>query len=97
MKYTQLLILAIATAHVSAADWPQFHGPNRDNISTDKGLLKAWSEGGASRIWEAAGIGEGYSSVADPASYSRELCRSDDRIKKVLKEGGMPTHSKMSD
>lgn len=64
MKYTQVLLLAIATAHVSAADWPQFHGPNRDNISTDKGLLKAWPEGGPLRIWEAAGIGEGYSTVA---------------------------------
>ena len=64
MKYTQLLILAIATAHVSAADWPQFQGPNRNNISTDKGLLKAWPEGGPSRILEAAGIGEGYSTVS---------------------------------
>jgi len=64
MKYTLLLILAIASAHVSAADWPQFHGPNRNNKSPDKGLLKAWPEGGPSRIWEAAGIGEGYSTVA---------------------------------
>ncbi len=64
MKYTLLLILAIAAAHVSAADWPQFHGPNRNNKSPDKGLLKAWPEGGPSRIWEAAGIGEGYSTVS---------------------------------
>jgi len=64
MEYTQLLILVIAAANVSATNWPQFHGPNRDNISTDKRLLKAWPEGGPSRIWEAAGIGEGYSTVA---------------------------------
>ena len=64
MKYTLPLVLAIATATVSAADWPQFHGPNRDNKSTDKGLLKTWPEGGPSRIWEAAGIGRGYSTVA---------------------------------
>ena len=64
MKHTLPLILAIAVASVSAADWPQFHGPNRDNKSTDKGLLKTWPEGGPSRIWEAAGIGEGYSTVA---------------------------------
>jgi outer membrane protein assembly factor BamB len=64
MKYTLLLILAIAATHVSAADWPQFHGPNRNNKSPDKGLLKTWPEGGPSRIWEASGIGEGYSTVA---------------------------------
>ena len=29
-----------------AAEWPEFHGPNRDNISTEKGLLKKWPEGG---------------------------------------------------
>ena len=64
MKYTLALVLAIATAFTSAADWPQFHGPNRDNKSPDKGLLKTWPEGGPARIWEVAGIGEGYSTVA---------------------------------
>jgi len=47
-----------------AGDWPQFHGPHRNNISTDKGLLKTWPEGGPSRLWEAAGIGEGFSTVS---------------------------------
>jgi outer membrane protein assembly factor BamB len=56
-----LLLFAEAQGQYS---WPQFHGPNRDNKSTDKGLLKTWPEGGPSRIWEAAGIGEGYSTVA---------------------------------
>ncbi|MBW1770951.1 MAG: hypothetical protein JRJ17_07315 [Deltaproteobacteria bacterium] len=42
-------------------------------------------------------VGIVFSSVADIASYSRELCYSDDRIKKVLKETGKLTHSKMSD
>jgi len=64
MKYTHLLILAIAATHACAADWAQFHGPERNNISPDQGLLRAWPEGGPSRIWEAVGIGEGYSSLA---------------------------------
>ena len=62
MKYILPLILVMATASASASDWPRFHGPNSDNVSPDKGLLKSWPEGGPSRIWEAAGIGEGYSS-----------------------------------
>ena len=64
MKHTLPLLLAIAVSSVSAADWPQFHGPNRDNKSPDKGLMKTWPEGGPRRIWEAAGIGQGYSTVA---------------------------------
>ena len=55
-------LLAAATA--AAGDWPQFHGPNRDNKSADKGLLKKWPKGGPPRIWEATGIGQGYSTVA---------------------------------
>ena len=64
MRILLSLVLAIAAASASAADWPQFHGPNRDNKSPDTGLLKTWPEGGPSRIWEATGIGEGYSTVA---------------------------------
>jgi outer membrane protein assembly factor BamB len=54
----------VIVACVSGGDWHQFHGPNRDNKSTDKGLLKSWPERGPSRIWEVTGIGEGYSTVA---------------------------------
>ena len=64
MKYSLPLVLVIVATSVCAGDWPQFHGPNRDNKSPDKGLLKAWPEGGPLRIWEASGIGEGYSTVA---------------------------------
>lgn len=67
--WLQTLVLSAALLLVpfSAAaqgDWHQFHGPNRDNKSPDTGLLKTWPEGGPARIWEAAGIGEGYSTVA---------------------------------
>jgi len=64
MKQTLLLVLVLAVETASVADWPQFHGPNRDNKSLDTGLLKTWPEGGPQRIWEATGIGEGYSCVA---------------------------------
>ena len=64
MKCALSLLLAITTASASAADWPQFHGPNRDNKSPDTGLLKTWPDGGPTCLWEAAGIGEGYSNVA---------------------------------
>ena len=57
-------VLAIVTVSTSGADWPQFHGPDRDNKSRDTGLLKTWPTGGPSRIWEAVGIGQGYSTVA---------------------------------
>ena len=44
--------------------WPQFHGPNRDNLSGDTGLLKSWPEGGPKEVWTTKGLGFGYSSVS---------------------------------
>jgi len=59
--FATVLLAAIPT---KAGDWPQFHGPNRDNISTETGLLKKWPEGGPRLLWTARGLGHGFSSVA---------------------------------
>ena len=53
-----------AVAAEAAPEWPQFHGPRRDNLSTETGLLKRWPEGGPKRLWTASGIGYGFSTVA---------------------------------
>jgi outer membrane protein assembly factor BamB len=45
---------------------------NRDGKSAETGLLKAWPSGGPTRVWQATGAGEGYSSfsVADGRLYT---------------------------
>ncbi len=63
-----LLFGALAIGSGIAADWPQWRGPNRDDHSPDKGLLKKWPEGGPKRLWlfEGAGLGyAGYSIVGN--------------------------------
>lgn len=47
-----------------AADWPQWRGPKRDNVSTEVGLLKEWPEGGPPLAWRVEGIGTGIASIA---------------------------------
>jgi len=68
-----LTIAAVAAAHFAlpaalpaedAPSWPQFHGPNRDNKSTETGLLKQWPEAGPRLLWTAKGLGHGFSSVS---------------------------------
>jgi len=58
----------ISTCTADAANqepfWPQFHGPNRDNISTERGLLQKWPVNGPPLLWTARGLGHGYSSVS---------------------------------
>jgi outer membrane protein assembly factor BamB len=44
--------------------WPQFHGPDRRNISTEKGLLKKWPSEGPPLLWKYSACGKGFSGVA---------------------------------
>src|ERR1043166_5774102 len=59
-----VLGLLLASAHVFGADWPQWRGPNRDGISAETGLLKAWPKEGPKLAWEVKDIGSGYSTPA---------------------------------
>ncbi len=59
-----LVLAGIAHSGQSDAYWPQFHGPNRDNISAEKGLPKQWPRGGPALLWTAQGLGHGYSSIS---------------------------------
>jgi outer membrane protein assembly factor BamB len=66
MKTKLLAGLALSAVGVMAAgtDWPQWHGPNRDNLSAETGLLKEWPAGGPKLAWKAEGLGSGFSSVS---------------------------------
>ena len=43
--------------------WPQWRGPNRDDISPDTGLLQQWPKEGPPLAWKHTGMGAGFSSV----------------------------------
>ncbi len=46
---------------VRSEDWPSWRGPNRDDISTETGLLRKWPEGGPEKLWTSKDAGLGYS------------------------------------
>jgi len=56
--------LLLPTGAEEQYDWPQFHGPARDNISRETGLLKTWPDGGPPLLWTVDGLGHGFSSVS---------------------------------
>ena len=59
-KYGLLfLILFIDLLYVSAQDWPQFLGPDRNGISDQKGLLRSWPQNGPEVLWTTS-LGPGY-------------------------------------
>jgi outer membrane protein assembly factor BamB len=58
------LILLSFGMVATAADWPQWRGPNRDGKSAETGLLEAWPKGGPRLLWKAQDLGPGYSGPA---------------------------------
>ncbi len=58
------VVLSLWSSSVRAADWPQWRGPNRDDISAETGLLKEWPAGGPPLAWKATGLGAGHAGVA---------------------------------
>ncbi len=45
-------------------EWPTWRGPLRDGKSTETGLLQAWPSDGPELLWQAGGLGLGFSSVS---------------------------------
>ncbi len=51
-----LAIGSNADAQIKNGDWPQWRGPQRDAISTEKGLLTEWPKGGPKLLWDTKKI-----------------------------------------
>jgi outer membrane protein assembly factor BamB len=67
------LVFALGTAlpgfqnkgpSISAGDWPQWQGPDRNGLSPETGLLQKWPTSGPPLSWSVSGVGGGYGSVA---------------------------------
>src|SRR5262245_10569774 len=56
------LVTSAFASLASAADWPQWRGPERTGISADTGLLQQWPKEGPALRWKSADIGTGFSS-----------------------------------
>lgn len=42
-------------------DWPQWQGPTRQANCAETGLLKSWPKAGPKLVWQADGLGKGFS------------------------------------
>lgn len=59
-----------------ADDWPQYRGPNRDDVSKETGLLDSWPASGPRLVWIYEEAGRGYSG---PAIVGKRLYTLGDR------------------
>jgi outer membrane protein assembly factor BamB len=60
---TTLALLSLLALQ-DGAGWPQWLGANRDNRSTETGLLQKWPSGGPKRAWATSAVGEGFGGVS---------------------------------
>jgi outer membrane protein assembly factor BamB len=66
-----------------AQDWPQFLGPDRDNTSPQKDILRTWPAEGPEVLWSAnLGIGYGGPVARDGKAY---LLDRDDEVGDILR------------
>jgi outer membrane protein assembly factor BamB len=54
----------LAALPARAADWPQWRGPDRTDVSKETGLLKSWPKEGPKLLWTYKDAGNGYSGPA---------------------------------
>ncbi len=75
-RLSLLVTCLVLTASLSAADWPQWRGPDRTGISRETGLLTSWPKEGPKLLWKFQDAGGAYSgpSIVGDRLYS---CGSD--------------------
>jgi hypothetical protein len=60
-----VLVFALIVSGASRGDdWPQWRGPDRDNVSKETGLLKEWPKDGPPLLWKADDLGNGVPSIS---------------------------------
>jgi outer membrane protein assembly factor BamB len=74
MKKLQILITVLVVllckSIVSAQDWPQYLGPDRNGVSAQKSILRSWPKQGPEVLWTVnVGIGFGGSVIKDGKVY----------------------------
>ncbi len=88
---TQTLVCALSWAvlvsSVSAEDWPQWQGPDRNAISKETGLLKEWPKEGPPLAWKTASLGGGDSAPSIAAGRIYGMAnRGEDEVVWALSE-----------
>jgi outer membrane protein assembly factor BamB len=63
-KVVLIILACFISAYAADRDWPQWHGPDRTNASSETGLLKTWPQEGPPKIWSITDLGQGYGTVA---------------------------------
>lgn len=87
--FTFSILLCLATISNGYSQLYEWRGPDRSGIYNETGLLKTWPAAGPEVIWEATGMGDGYSSptVTNDAIYVTGRKESNDVLTALTPDG----------
>jgi len=57
--FIPLIVLLACISNTYAQDWPQYLGPNGNNSSAQKNILRSWPQQGPEVLW-TVNVGIGY-------------------------------------
>lgn len=63
LRKIAFVFILLAVSPVFASDWPQYLGPDRNGVSSEKGLLRSWPAEGPEVLWTVP-LGEGFGGPA---------------------------------
>ena len=74
-----IISILLAGIQVFASDWPQYLGPDRNAVSSEKGLMKSWPAEGPKVLWTVP-LGEGFGGPAISEGKVYVYDRADDKV-----------------
>jgi outer membrane protein assembly factor BamB len=77
-KFILTIFICITTLSIADGQLYEWRGPDRTGIYNETGLLKKWPDGGPKLLWEATGMGDGYSSATVTSDAVYITGRKDD-------------------
>jgi hypothetical protein len=102
MKARRLLFAAAVAGSfavvATAADWPQWRGPQRNGVSKETGLLKEWPKEGPKLLWQTKEAGDGYSTpavVGDRLYLLSNKGKEEEFVQARAVKDGSPTWSRI--
>ena len=72
-----ILVLFGSTLLLTAADWPNFRGPDHNGISKEAGWSSTWPTEGPKQLWKAK-VGTGFASFAVAGGRAYTMGNTDD-------------------
>jgi outer membrane protein assembly factor BamB len=74
-----LISILLVTSQVVASEWPQYLGPDRNAVSSEKGLKRSWPSDGPKVLWTVP-LGEGFGGPAVSEGKVYVYDRVDDKV-----------------